>query len=160
MTPILKFDSHEKDEKSMREGGYNIYDGSIESVLVSKVARLTNDGSNLGPGAYNIDSSSKALAQSPKGAITWQNSKSKRTEHFVKKFTQTEVGPGAYQLDKKPFMDRSIYNPTIPRAANASRTHVDFGFKQKKGVRNKGSIRSNFEEDSDEEHKVESPGPG
>ena len=57
-------------------------------------------------------------------------------------------------------MDRSIYNPTIPRAANASRTHVDFGFKQKKGVRNKGSIRSNFEEDSDEEHKVESPGPG
>ena len=96
LTPILKFDAQEKDEKSLMEVGYNIYDGSIESVLVSKVAKLTNDGSNLGPGAYNVDVSSKALAASPRGAINWQNSKSKRTEHFVKKSTISDVGPGAY----------------------------------------------------------------
>ena len=30
-------------------------DGSLESVLVARVARLTNDGSSLGPGSYNID---------------------------------------------------------------------------------------------------------
>lgn len=62
LTPILKFDAQDKDEKSLLDVGYNIYDGSIESVLVSKVARLTNDGSGLGPGAYNVDSSSKAVA--------------------------------------------------------------------------------------------------
>jgi hypothetical protein len=58
-------------------------------------------------------------------------------------------------------MDRSIYNPTIPRAANASRTHVEFGFKpQKKSMKNRGTIRSNFEVESDEEIKFEAPGPG
>ena len=71
LTPILKFDAQDKDEKSLLDVGYNIYDGSIESVLVSKVARLTNDGSNLGPGAYNVDVSSKAIANSPRGAIAW-----------------------------------------------------------------------------------------
>ena len=144
----------------MVEGGYNIYDGSIESVLVSKVARLTNDGSNLGPGAYNVDSASKVTAVSPKGTIAWQNSKTKRKEHFIKTFTQQDIGPGAYQFDVKPFMTTSIYNPTIPRAANASRTHVDFGFPMKKVARNRGTIRSNFEEDSDDEDNSRSPGPG
>ena len=45
--------------------------GPVESVLVAKVARLTNDGSNLGPGQYNVDQSSKAVAASPRGAIRW-----------------------------------------------------------------------------------------
>lgn len=30
-------------------------DGPVESVLVARVARLTNDGSTLGPGSYNVD---------------------------------------------------------------------------------------------------------
>jgi hypothetical protein len=30
-------------------------DGQLESILVARVARLTNDGSSLGPGSYNID---------------------------------------------------------------------------------------------------------
>ena len=67
-------------EKSATDDGYNIYDGSIESVLVAKVARLTNDGSTLGPGAYNVDKSSKVLAQSAKGAVKWSNSKTKRPD--------------------------------------------------------------------------------
>ena len=61
-------------------------------------------------------------------------------------------------------MDRSIYNPTIPRAANASRTHANFGFKpdKKKGKRVVDSIKNNFEQpDSDEEEvKFVDPGPG
>lgn len=48
-------------------------DGSLESVLVARVARLTNDGSSLGPGSYNIDQSIKAIISSPKGAIKWSN---------------------------------------------------------------------------------------
>ena len=64
LTPILKFDIEGVDgsrlhQKSITDDGYNLYDGSIDSILVSKVARLTNDGSNLGPGAYNVDKSSK-----------------------------------------------------------------------------------------------------
>jgi hypothetical protein len=34
----------------------------VESVLVAKVARLTNDGSTLGPGSYNVAKSSRAIA--------------------------------------------------------------------------------------------------
>lgn len=34
---------------------------AVESVLVARVARLTNDGSTLGPGSYEIDKSSKAI---------------------------------------------------------------------------------------------------
>ena len=33
----------------------------LEKVLVAKVARLTNDGSSIGPGAYNIDEASKTI---------------------------------------------------------------------------------------------------
>lgn len=45
--------------------------GPVESVLVARVARLTNDGSSLGPGQYNIDQASKSIASSPRGAIRW-----------------------------------------------------------------------------------------
>jgi hypothetical protein len=52
-------------------GQYDIYDGQMESVMVSKVARLTNDGSTLGPGAYDVDYASKAVANIPKGGVKW-----------------------------------------------------------------------------------------
>jgi len=80
---------------------------------VAKVARLTNDGSTIGPGAYNVDKSSKTIHASPKGTIKWTHSKSKRPDFFTKTFTQQEVGPGAYTFQKE--LDRSIGNPTIPR---------------------------------------------
>ena len=83
-------------QKSVTDDGYNLYDTSVESVLVAKVARLTNDGSTLGPGAYNIDKCSKTIAQSPKCTIKWTHSKSKRPDFFTKTYTQREVGPGAY----------------------------------------------------------------
>ena len=81
LTPILKFDLHEKEEvtaETQREmltrlnnnsglagsiasgEGFQARlhqgaDGPVESILVARVARLTNDGSSLGPGAYNVD---------------------------------------------------------------------------------------------------------
>ena len=85
-----------------------------ESVLVAKVARLTNDGSTVGPGAYDLDKAFRANAASPKGGDNWSVNKTRRQEHFVSKRTEQGVGPGAYQLGK--FIDRSIKNPTIPRS--------------------------------------------
>ena len=59
-------------------------DGAVESVLVARVARLTNDGSSLGPGSYNVDTAGKAMSTSPRGGIQWKNCKSKRVDHFTK----------------------------------------------------------------------------
>jgi hypothetical protein len=105
LTPVLKFDLHEKDDPNIQTQREMLTrlnnssgldgslastehftgqkfkqpnDGPVESVLVAKVARLTNDGSSLGPGSYNVDQSSKFVSASPRCAIKWQNSKSKR----------------------------------------------------------------------------------
>ena len=61
LTPVLSFELHEKDQAGLLKDhqGYH-EDGSIESVLVAKMARLTNDGSSLGPGSYNVNDSHKA----------------------------------------------------------------------------------------------------
>jgi len=49
-----------------------------ESVLVAKVARLTNDGSKVGPGAYDLDKAFKANVASPKGGDNWAVNKTRR----------------------------------------------------------------------------------
>lgn len=86
----------------------------LEKVLVAKVARLTNDGSSIGPGSYNVDEASKTIKSSPRGGVKWSNQKSHRMkEHFIKTTTDLSVGPGAYQTTRS--IDRSIPNPTIPR---------------------------------------------
>ena len=94
LTPVLKFDIHEKEantsrlhQKSVTDDGYNIYDTSMESVMVAKVAKLTNDGSTLGPGAYDVDKASKTIAASPKMGVRWGNSHSKRPDFFTKTYT-------------------------------------------------------------------------
>jgi len=103
LTPVLKFDLHEKEadssglhQKSITDDGYNIYDTTVESVLVARVARLTNDGSTLGPGAYNVDKASKTIAASPRMGVKWGHSHSKRPDFFTKTYTQKDVGPGKY----------------------------------------------------------------
>ena len=103
LTPILKFDLHEKDQ------GYELFDTIIgsnqeyDSLLVAKVARLKNDASIVGPGSYNpnkIDKYNKS--RSPNMFID----KTKRTNNFEKSFTETRVGPGTYSAHWD--MDRSI----------------------------------------------------
>ena len=64
--------------------------------MVSKVARLKDDGSALGPGAYEVHEASKANSNNVKGGLQWKNVKSQRGEHFIKKYTGQNVGPGKY----------------------------------------------------------------
>ena len=194
LTPVLRFDLQEKDVDALKQNSELLNklnqqsdfqsgsiqeaintsrskqaDGMVESVLVARVARLTNDGSTLGPGAYNVDQSSRVLGASPRGAVKWQHSKSRRMGDVAGKTqTSTLVGPGAYNTMKK--LDRTIQNPTIPRAAHPSRTIQGFG--RRKATKNNGTIRDNFEEvesesDADSQNgrkpyvdKETSPGPG
>ena len=150
LTPVLKFDLHEKEEQQQA------HQQVTESVLVAKVARLTNDGSNVGPGHYNIDQAYKANSPSPRGGDNWMVNKTKRQDIFVQKSTQKSVGPGSYSIDASQSR-HTINQPTIPRAERSKFFSDRFGPRKKK--RNNGSIRANWEEgDSDEEDN--SPGPG
>ena len=110
---------------------------------------MTNDGATIGPGQYNVAKSIKAVAQSPRGAIKWSNSKSTRQDHFTKSYTSAEVGPGKYSTKG---IDRSIQNPTIPRAMEQRRQP------NSSQVR-KQSIPNDFEDETDE-RQVTLPGPG
>ena len=105
LTPVLRFDLQERDADGMQQhdlmnrlnsnsGMHSgsiaaalaesqgskpaLEQGAVESVLVARVARLTNDGSTLGPGSYNVDESAKAMSSSPRGVLRWGASKSKR----------------------------------------------------------------------------------
>lgn len=97
------------------------------------------------------------MAKSPRGAINWKDSKSTRGDHFTKTFTDKGTAPGTYENQNR--VQRKITNPTIPRAKHISRTF--YSTQNKRTIKNKGSIRDNFEEDSDDENNLKnSPGPG
>ena len=110
---------------------------------MAKVARLTNDGRAVGPGSYDI----KGTINTSPRTVDYRSDKTRRPEIFVKSQTQKQVGPGSYHASN--LIDRSIKNPTIPRAG--------WGLKIKKR-RNNGSIKADFEEDSEDEGPR--PGPG
>ena len=139
LTPVLKFDINDNQadssrlhQKSITDDGYNIYDTTVDhSTLVAKVAKLTNDGSTLGPGSYNVDKASKTIAASPRMGVKWGHSHSKRPDYFTKTYTQKEVGPGKYSPLSNT-LDRSINNPTIPRQKYQARTSYAAGFKGRK----------------------------
>lgn len=65
------------------------------------------------------------------------------------------MGPGAYSLDAQ--IDRSIKNPTIPRADKSRHFSDRFGPRKRK--RNNGSIRANWEEGDSSDDEI-TPGPG
>lgn len=114
-----------------------------ESILVAKVARLTDDGSSVGPGSYNVATAFKANSPSGRGA-DWSINKTKRVDHFVRNRTEAEVGPGAYHISK--YVDRSIQNPTIPRQVKPNTWGLG---KTGKRAKNSGTIRADYETDSD-----------
>ena len=72
--------------KSAFNGGNT--ENVTESILVAKVARLTDDGSAVGPGSYNVDRAYKANSPQSKG-VDWSINKTKRIEsnHFVRNGT-------------------------------------------------------------------------
>lgn len=66
-----------------------------------------------------------------------------------------DVGPGAYRVSK--YNEKlNIMNPTIPRQPKPK---TFASGRQAKRYRNRGSIRADYETDSDEEIRY-SPGPG
>ena len=126
-----------------------------ESILVAKVARLTDDGSTVGPGSYNVAKAFKANSPSAKGANDWSINRTRRQDHFIGRGTGNDVGPGAYHISK--YVDRSIQNPTIPRQ---DKPHT-WGAGRKGRAKNNGTIRADYETDSDNEGRERySPGPG
>lgn len=154
MTPILKFDLNEN------ERGYDLYDTVIganqggdqpDSILVAKVARLTNDGSGVGPGSYNPKA--KYSQARVKGAPAMATDKTMRGDHFVKSTAALKVGPGSYSI--KHEIDRSIQNPTIAR-----RPIFRTADQRTKRRKNKGSIRADFEEGDTTSEEGPMPGPG
>ena len=154
LTPILKFDLNEKDQC------YDLYDavvgahqggGQPDSVLVAKVARLTNDGAGVGPATYNPGAAYSAL--NSKGSTTNMAVASNRKDYFTINSTAPKVGPGSYTI--KHGVDRSIKNPTMGRK-EIYRT-AEKRFKRRK---NRGSIRADFEEGDTTSDEEPLPGPG
>ena len=104
-----------------------------------------------------MDEAYKAQSPQPKATDNWAVNKTKRSENFIKRTTQKSVGPGSYSLEAS--IDRSIKNPTIPRAEISKHFSDRFGPRKLKR-KNKGSIRANWEDDDDSEEDEITPGPG
>ena len=111
------------------------------------MSRLVDDPSKVGPGTYLVNEDQ--IKKSPKSTINWANSRSIRSGILPNTKTQPNVGPGAYTQSNLHFKPMQ---PFIPREGAHAKN---------KTRNNKGCIRDNYEENSDEEDdKKSSPGPG
>ena len=63
------------------------------------MSRLVDDPSKVGPGTYEIIP--EATQKSPRGAINWNFSMSKRGGIKPSQSTATTVGPGSYNNESK-----------------------------------------------------------
>ena len=143
-----------------KDQGYDLYDTVIgahqggdqpDSILVAKVARLTNEGGGVGPATYNPGAAYSALHS--KGSTAQMAVASDRKDYFTSLTTAPRVGPGSYTI--KHGVDRSIRNPTMGRK-EIYRT-AEKRFKRRK---NRGSIRADFEEGDTTSDEEPLPGPG
>lgn len=63
LTPVLKFDLQEKELPASTKIGPQASKRQeliTESILVTRVSKLTHDGSNVGPGDYEVERAHKA----------------------------------------------------------------------------------------------------
>jgi hypothetical protein len=149
LTPVLKFDKHSNDQS------YQYFDTVIgknqdnqNEIVVAKIAKLEATGQQLGPGSY--DPNKKDKMRSPDMAID----RTRRLNNFEKNMTETRVGPGSYGIYSE--VERPIKNQTIARAHPMFRTlNVT-----KKRIKNKGSIRADYEEGNTTSEEETEPGPG
>lgn len=79
--------------------------------------------------------------------------KSKRSDHFSNQ-SKLMIGPGSYNI--KTDIDRKIKTQTIPRAKNIFR---DMSVRKKR-IKNRGSIRADYEEGDTTSEEGPDPGPG
>jgi hypothetical protein len=75
------------------------------------VARLTNDGSAVGPGSY--DPKHGYERGNPRGSPNMAVDRTVRGDLVVRNATERQVGPGAYNPMKG--VGSSLKNPTIAR---------------------------------------------
>lgn len=147
---MLKFDIHSNQQ------GYQFYDTMVGSQssypndqqLIAKVARLTNEGKEIGPGSYNVHESE---LKNKKGSPNMGVDNTMRSNPFANTST-SGVGPGSYQVSID--IDRKIRTQTIPRAKKIFRDG------KKKRIKNRGSIRADFEEGDSTSEEGPDPGPG
>ena len=128
-----------------------------ESILVTKVSKLTHDGSNVGPGDYDIAQAHKAVKPKPKGSVSFAIDKTSRFARSDSNMGTKILGPGSYNTEH--WHERSTKKPmTIPRASKANLFNSNL---RKKKMKNRGSIRADFEgSDSESENEGKQLGPG
>lgn len=120
--------------------------------MVAKVARLTSNGEDVGPASYNPV---KVETNYAKPAPIMKLDRSARGQsHLAGTATESGIGPGSYENTFT--IDRSTKNGSFPRAATLWRT-VNL---PKKRIKNRGSIRADYEEGDTTSEEGPDPGPG
>jgi hypothetical protein len=154
---VLKFDLQEKEIPSTTKQGPTMPRQELitESVLVTRVSKLTHDGSTVGPGDYDVDQAYRANRPQPRGSVTLAVDRTKRLDPTSLNRAARLVGPGSYEVVARS--EKDYQRNTIPRASRASA----WTQQQKKKKKNSGSIRADFEESgSESEYEGEQLGPG
>lgn len=116
------------------------------------MAKLTSNGQDVGPASYDAAKARKAVdKRSPNPKL---DGSSQERSILARTATEYAVGPGSYENANG--IDRSIKRPTIPRAGGLWRT-VNV---PKKRIKNRGSIRADYEEGDTTSEEGADPGPG
>ena len=78
-----------------QEENFSNNDPSYENLLNSKVRKLVDDGTRVGPGSYNaLDIHTKKS----QAGTQWAASKTHRAEMFIK--NPVNPGPGTYEIKR------------------------------------------------------------
>lgn len=101
LTPVIDINV---DQEVIDGIATNKNDGSMDNLVKTRVKRVENDPTIVGPGTYNTDNHNNALKKEYGSVTSWQNSRTQRVNHFVKS-DNPEVGPGSYnslqQVDRQ-----------------------------------------------------------
>lgn len=116
---------------------------------MTRVSKLTHDGSNVGPGDYDVDRAYKSNKPMPRGSVTLAVDRTKRLESFAQNREALLVGPGSYEIAYHT--QKAPKQQTIPRAARSSVWNTV----TKKKKKNRGSIRADFEDSGSESDEGE-----
>ena len=85
---------------------------------MTKVSKLTHDGSNVGPADYEVEKAHKANKPGVKGGFSMAVDKTRRFARSDSNMGAKILGPGSYDIEH--WKHRSPKPMTIPRASKAS----------------------------------------
>lgn len=124
-------------------------DSADASGDICKMSRLVDDPTKVGPGTYQI--SEEQTRSSPRAAINWQNSLTKREGIKASRNTQETVGPGSYNGSV------ASYKPSAPFFSRQGMSQTHHKGKVHRGAA-ASSIRGNYYDDESDDNTT--PGPG